>query len=178
MERAFLMKKILKSMLNHNPVLGSLIGWFYQYLSFLSPFPLLVNDKYIVALSHPTPSYRDHILILPKKRIKTFYDLTDFCFLDHILTSVRRLCENRFPGIEKSLLVNGGIRQEIMQLHFHLIDREENRIGNDKKSVKIEYDDDALANVKNLMKEEMKLQKGFTLVFDLNRGNEMTIYFV
>lgn len=167
------MKKLLKCLLNHNVLFGHLIGWFYTHLSVLSPFRLVADDPFLVAFFHPIPSFADHILVLPKKVVRRFCDLTDFDFLDGILASAGGLCRRMFPGEEKILLVNGGSRQEIQQLHFHLIGREEVWSGNSELTW-LAYGERELAD----MRARLETCRGFTLVFDLTQGNRMGIYFV
>lgn len=167
------MKRLLKKLLNHNVAFGRLIGWFYAYLSGLSPFRLVADDRYIAAFYHPIPSFRGHILVLPKRVVRQFCDLTDPAFLDGVLASVNTLCGRLFPGEEKLLLVNGGSKQEIQQLHFHLIDRAENPFGAKWEQVSIREDEDVWA----VIEEQMETHRGYTLMFDLGRGDR-TLYLV
>lgn len=171
------MKKVLKRILNHNNAFGVLIGWFYKYLGRFSPFRLLFYNDTAAAFYHPLPSYREHVLVLPREIIRQFCDLEDFGFLKRILLSVHCLCEEQFPHTEKVLLVNGGVRQEIKQLHFHLIDRDESNIRGLEKAENIEFDGNCLAYVKSMIEEKMEKYRGFTLCFDLAKEDTMTIYF-
>lgn len=167
------MKRLLKKLLNHNVFFGRLIGWFYVHLSGLSPFRLAADDRYIAAFYHPIPSFRNHILVLPKRVVRQFCDLTDSAFLEGVLASVNTLCGRLFPGEEKLLLVNGGVKQEIQQLHFHLIDRAENPFGENRERVSIREDEDVMA----VIGEQMEAHRGYTLVFKLGRGDR-TLYLV
>ena len=171
------MKRRLKQILNHNNALGILIGWFYRYWGRFSPFPLLLYNDTVAAFYHPLPSYREHVLVLPREIIRQFCDLEEFGLLKQILLSVHCLCEKRFPHEKKVLLVNGGARQEIQQLHFHLIDREESNIRGTEKVEKIEFDETCLAYVKSIIEAKMRKYRGFTLCFDLYENNTITIYF-
>ncbi len=66
---------------------------------------------------------KKHILIVPKKSIKKLTSLKkeDLKYIDEVFVTARVIVEEL--GWEKNgytLLANGGTRQEVNQLHFHL----------------------------------------------------------
>ena len=105
-----------------------IVGWFVCYLfakmSFVIPVKRLRETKTLIAFYHPQPSHDVHILLVPKKAVKNFSDLSteDTDFLTDLVNVVKSLVlelELEEPGYR--LVVNGGLYQDIPQLHFHLI---------------------------------------------------------
>lgn len=105
--------------------LGSLlIGWIFAHLSFAIPVKRLRETDTLLAFYHPAPSYPLHILLVPKRAIKSFMQLssTDQDFYADLIQTVQSLVTEF--DLEKGgyqLVVNGGNCQEVGQLHFHLI---------------------------------------------------------
>lgn len=111
------MKKFLFK-LARSRSMGYLVGKTVQHLPFIIPARSLYKSKEIYACNHPVPSYKFHTLIIPRKRIPNVLQLDSRSFsqivnVAHILSQ----------GIDTPLLlcVNGGVRQDVKQLHFHLI---------------------------------------------------------
>jgi histidine triad (HIT) family protein len=105
--------------------LGALfIGWVFAYLSFAIPVKRLRETSTLMAFHHPKPSYPLHILLVPKRAIASFMDLsssdTDF-YADLVQTVQSLVAEFELQQGSYRLIVNGGDFQEIPQLHFHLI---------------------------------------------------------
>lgn len=101
------------------------IGFIFQHLSNLLPIHAILKNDELIAFPHPVPSWREHILIIPKRKIQK---LTDIQFQDkdtqHMLASVMHAAQTINPG-GFTLLVNGGDYQDVPQLHFHLISGED-----------------------------------------------------
>ena len=77
----------------------------------------------VIAFWHPSPSYKIHILLVPKKAIKNITSLKpdDSEYLDEVFKIAREIVTEL--DLEKdgyTLLANGGAKQAINQLHFHL----------------------------------------------------------
>ena len=87
------------------------------------PLKIVFENEKIIAFHHPQPNYKVHVIILPKKRIQSLDKLqdNDSIYIDEIFKNLREII--KALGIEKShsLIVNGGDKQDIKQLHFHLI---------------------------------------------------------
>lgn len=99
-------------------------GWGFENLSFALPVKRLKETETLLAFNHPKPCYPIHILIVPKKALPSFMELTesDSLFLKDLISTVQTLVEDL--NLEKEgyrLIVNGGNYQEFPQLHFHLI---------------------------------------------------------
>lgn len=123
------MKKKLFSIAKNS--LGNLIvGLAFEKASKLLPIDRIFENKDVVAFWHPKPSYEKHILIVPKKAIKNVSVLkeSDNKYLISVFNAVSEIV-NKLDLNKKdySLINNGGSRQEIKQLHFHLISGEKKK---------------------------------------------------
>lgn len=101
-----------------------ILGWIIRMLSLFTPEQRLIETGTLLAFNHPTPSYRVHILIVPKTPYHDLMELSalDQGFLTDLLSSVQELV-TRF-NLEKEgwrLITNGGKFQDFPYLHFHLI---------------------------------------------------------
>ena len=76
----------------------------------------------LLAFHHPKPSYSFHVLLVPKKAVKSFaeFDARDSAFLSDLYSAVQSLV-NEFQLSAWRLIVNGGEFQDFPQLHFHLV---------------------------------------------------------
>lgn len=103
-------------------VTGRLIGWGFQYGSWLIPVKPIVADKRVIAFPHPKPSYDDHVLVIPKRAIATFVDLLKKANRDYLLAllDTAQMLSAAWGWTGFSFGVNGGINQEVGQVHFHL----------------------------------------------------------
>ena len=106
-------------------VLGRfLIGWIFNRMSFIIPATRLRETSTLLAFYHPQPAYPLHILIVPRRAVRSLEELTaaDQDFLSDLFQVVQSLVIEL--GLEQQgyrLIVNGGRYQTIHQLHFHLI---------------------------------------------------------
>lgn len=104
--------------------LGDLIvGLAFGKFSGLLPIKRVKETDKIVAFWHPKPFWEQHILIVPKRPIKRITSLTeeDMVYVTEAFRVAKQVVEEL--GWETdgyTLLVNGGNRQEVNQLHFHL----------------------------------------------------------
>jgi histidine triad (HIT) family protein len=101
-----------------------IIGWFFEHMSFAIPAKRIKETTTLVAFHHPKPAYPVHILLVPKKSLKSLEALSadDNDLIIELFNIVRNLVDEFNLG--KSgyrLIVNGGSYQEIQQLHFHLV---------------------------------------------------------
>lgn len=102
--------------------LAPLIGWIFAHMSFAIPVKRLRETETLMAFYHPKPSYKFHVLLAPKKAVKslTEFDARDSAFLADLYSTVQSLVEE-FQLPAWRLIVNGGEFQDFPQLHFHLI---------------------------------------------------------
>lgn len=105
--------------------LAPLIGWMFEHMSFAIPVKRLHETETLMAFHHPKPSYPFHVLLAPKKTVRSLQELdpNDSSFLADLYSAVQSLvAEFQLPAYR--LIVNGGEYQDFPQLHFHLISEE------------------------------------------------------
>lgn len=91
-------------------------------MSFVIPVQRLRETSNLLAFHHPSPSYKFHVLIVPKRQVQSLENLDpqDTTFLTDLYTTVQSLV-NEFGLKAYRLVVNGGEYQDFPHLHFHLI---------------------------------------------------------
>lgn len=91
-------------------------------MSFVIPVNRLRETSSLIAFHHPSPSYRFHLIIVPKRQVQTLTDLDpqDTAFLTDLYATVQSLVKE-FDLKAYRLIVNGGEYQDFPHLHFHLI---------------------------------------------------------
>jgi len=99
-----------------------LIGWIFAHMSFTIPVKRLRETSNLLAFYHPSPSYKTHIIIVPKQQIQTLADLdpNNTAFLTDLYSTVQSLVKELDLKAYR-LIVNGGEYQDFPHLHFHLI---------------------------------------------------------
>ena len=107
--------------LANTPVGRFLTGWIFAHMSIVIPGKRLRETDTLLAFHHPQPDYPFHVILLPKKDIRSFAGLDPLDpFMADLITVVQSLvAEYHLPAYR--LLVNGGEYQEFPHLHFHLI---------------------------------------------------------
>jgi len=108
--------------LSKHPITGKVIGWGFQYGSWLIPVRRLVDTDLVTAFPHPKPSFDDHVLVIPKRAIATFLDLLEQKnqrYLFALLEAAQALGKEWGWDVY-SFGVNGGVYQDVRQVHFHL----------------------------------------------------------
>lgn len=93
-------------------------------MSNLIPVDRIYESARVIAFYHPNPSYKIHILILPKRKIRSLMDISkeERDILWEITLAAQEIV--RHLGLDKKgyrLINNGGTYQDIEMLHFHLI---------------------------------------------------------
>lgn len=103
-------------------------GWLLRKvllpMSFVLPVQRLRETKTLLAFHHPSPSYRVHILIVPRQGYRSLLDFpADDVELQRDLFQVVQSLVREFHLEEGGyrLVVNGGAYQDVPVLHFHLI---------------------------------------------------------
>ena len=103
-------------------LIAPLVGWIFEHMSFAIPVKRLRETDTLMAFHHPRPSYDFHVLLVPKKSVKTLKELdpNDSAFLSELYSTVQSLIDEfQLPAYR--LIVNGGEYQDFPQLHFHLV---------------------------------------------------------
>jgi diadenosine tetraphosphate (Ap4A) HIT family hydrolase len=104
------------------PITIRWIGWIFAHMSFLIPVTRLRETSSLLAFHHPSPSYKFHVLIVPKNEAASLAQLDpkDTAFLTDLYSTVQSLVDE-FHLRAYRLIVNGGEYQDFPHLHFHLI---------------------------------------------------------
>ena len=91
-------------------------------MSFLLPVTRLRETPNLIAFQHPSPSYKVHLLLVPKRQVQSLadFDPSDTAFLTDLYATVKSLVKE-FDLKAYRLIVNGGEYQDFPHLHFHLI---------------------------------------------------------
>ena len=100
-----------------------LVGTVFENFSGLLPVNIICETDKVVAFWHPKPFYKEHILVIPKKKITSISTLSpeDGIYLQEVFVAVKQIVkEMGWDKSEYSVVTNGGKRQETPQLHFHL----------------------------------------------------------
>ena len=102
--------------------LAPLIGWIFAYMSFVIPVKRLRETPSLLAFHHPSPGYKFHVLIVPKREVDSLarLDVSDTEFLTDLYSAVQSIVDE-FQLKAYRLIVNGGEYQDFPHLHFHLV---------------------------------------------------------
>lgn len=97
--------------------LGTFVGMVFSYCPFLVPVKKIMQSNKAVSFKHPSASYPNHVLIIPRKIARSIFYLTyeDFLAIIDMAIKIRHDYKGDF-----ALIINGGKRQDVMQTHFHL----------------------------------------------------------
>ncbi len=100
---------------------GAAIGFIFEHFPFFIRFSYIFENEYFVAFKHPVPVKRGHVLLIPKKCIASPVEFLSIPGnIERIIHFLRDI-ENRLHYGNFSLSTNIGCRQEVMQVHFHLL---------------------------------------------------------
>jgi histidine triad (HIT) family protein len=118
-------KKISKKVfeLSKTKIGGWVVGQIFENFSGMLPLNKIKETDKVIAFWHPKPAYAKHIIVVPKKAIKKITDLKkeDGEYISEAFIVISEIIKEL--NLEKdgySVTVNGGSRQEVKQLHFHL----------------------------------------------------------
>ena len=165
------------------PFMGKVIGIAFRYFSPAIPMKKVYNSKDIVAFCHPKPSYKNHIVLVPKRAVANLQQLASDKLQEYFVKiwEATRYIQNAYPEYRDSfvLVVNGGKRQEVSQVHFHMFTNHD--VVNEKweihrvipavssRQITTEYFKDIMQQI-SLMNEEFDIvQKGYSLVYQFEK---------
>lgn len=104
--------------------LGELIvGIAFGKFNKLLPVKRIYENEYILAFWHPKPYWEKHILVVPKKAIKDLHSMKedDTKYITEVFKAIQLIVmEQNLHESDYTVITNGGTRQEVKQLHFHL----------------------------------------------------------
>ena len=111
------------------PFMGKIVGYAFQCCSWAIPVKKVYSSKEIIAFCHPKPSYENHIIISPKRAVKNLQQMALDSFSKYfvkIWEAAREICVMHPEYHDAFVIVaNGGKRQEVQQVHFHMFTNHE-----------------------------------------------------
>lgn len=105
-----------------SPLMGKLVGNVFRFLPSFLPVKKVFVNKRVIAFHHPQPCYKNHLILSPRKAIKNLLCLVaDSSYFEAIFQTAQHLSVT-LPqyGDAFTLVANGGKRQEVQQVHFHM----------------------------------------------------------
>lgn len=104
--------------------LGKLVGFFFEHFSALIPVRRVARTERVLAFYHPKPVWKNHVVLVPKKAVGSLLHLSAEGLLPYapaIFLAARDVVSGlNFKEGGYTLCANGGPRQEVQQVHFHL----------------------------------------------------------
>lgn len=118
-----MLKKLLFKIAK-GPLMGKVVGNAFRHCSWAIPVKKVYSSREIIAFYHPQPSYENHMIISPKRAVKNLQQMA----LDSFSKYFVKICETAedicvtHPEYHDAfvLVANGGKRQEVQQVHFHM----------------------------------------------------------
>jgi histidine triad (HIT) family protein len=103
------------------PFFYRIFTFMLEHLPFALPVKPLSQTESLLAFHHPKPAHPFHVILVPRKAVRSLADLDPADpFLRDLVTVTQELVrEHDLPAWR--LIVNGGAYQEFPHLHFHLI---------------------------------------------------------
>lgn len=115
----------LRALLFHiakSPFMGASVGNAFRFLPWAIPVKKVFCSRETIAFHHPQPCYKNHLILSPRKAIKNLLHLAaDNSYFEAIFQAAQHL-SGTFPqyGDGFTLIANGGKKQEVQQVHFHM----------------------------------------------------------
>lgn len=103
---------------------NSMIRWSFAHATRLMPVDRLYETDLVIVFRHPQPTHETHVLVVPKRAIKTLMDLDpdDADILRDVFSSIQKVVADlELESDGYSVVVNGGPRQDVEQIHFHVL---------------------------------------------------------
>lgn len=104
------------------PWMGRAVGLAFRHCAWAIPVKKVFCSRDILAFEHPRPAYPNHVIISPRKPVQTLLDMAEHAgdFIK-VWDAVQAIWEQHPAYHDGFMLVaNGGKRQEVQQVHFHL----------------------------------------------------------
>lgn len=118
-----MLKKLLFKVAK-GPFMGKIVGNAFRYCSWAIPVKKVYSSKEIIAFYHPKPSYENHMIISPKRAVKNLQEMASDSLNQYfvkIWESTKDICAMHPEYNDAFVIVaNGGKRQEVQQVHFHM----------------------------------------------------------
>ena len=116
-----MLRKLLFRMAK-SPWMGKIVGLTFQYISWAIPVKRIIPSKDVFVFAHPQPCYPNHLILSPKRPIRILQQLAAEHSTFAQIWSAAMEVHVRHPEVYHAftLVANGGKRQEVQQVHFHL----------------------------------------------------------
>ena len=103
---------------------NSMIRWSFAHATRFMPVDRLHETDLAIAFRHSQPTHQVHVVVVPKRPIKTLMHLSgeDGDVLRDVFLTIQHVVSEL--GLETegySVIVNGGPRQDVEQIHFHVV---------------------------------------------------------
>jgi len=122
------------------PTFKAIVIWSLTHMTFALPLKSIIKNSEWSVFHHPNPKYKIHLLLLPRKAIKTPLELADQepLLLKSLLLTVNQLVKDfQLENQGYRMIINGGRYQDFPLLHIHLVSGEMKKIAqlheNDEK---------------------------------------------
>lgn len=112
-----------------SPLMGKIVGIAFQRCSWAIPVKKAYSSQEIIAFYHPQPSYENHIIISPKRAVQNLQQMAADGYSQYfakVWEAAMDIC-GMHPEYQDAfvLVANGGKRQEVQQVHFHMFTHHE-----------------------------------------------------
>ncbi len=100
-----------------------IVGLIFEKFSKFLPINVVKETDKVIAFWHPKPFWEKHIVIVPKKAIKSLTSITpdELVYISEVYKVAKQIViDLEWEKYGYTILVNGGTRQEVGQIHFHL----------------------------------------------------------
>lgn len=106
------------------PMIGRFVGYTFQYATWAIPVKKVYLSKDVIAFHHPQPAYESHVILSPRRAVRDLCQLAS----DGLSPLFMRIWEaTKTLHVTDAayrdafvLVANGGKRQEVQQVHFHM----------------------------------------------------------
>lgn len=109
-----------------SPTGSVIVGQTFARAAPLLPIKKRLMTPLAIAFDHPSPAWDTHYLIVPRKAVRTIFTLLEHAnqeALEDVIGAASQLLTiSDLEPPNYSLIVNGGLRQDVRQVHFHLND--------------------------------------------------------
>lgn len=105
------------------PWMGTAVGLAFRYCAWAIPVKKVFCSREVLAFAHPKPAYPNHVIISPRRPVQTLLHMAaghagDFIEVWEAAQAIRAERPVYHDGF--TLVANGGKRQEVQQVHFHM----------------------------------------------------------
>lgn len=118
-----MLKRLLFRMAK-SPMMGRIVGNTFRYCAWAIPIKKVYSSREVLAFEHPLPAYNHHVILSPKGAVRNLQQMASGGHRESfaaIWQAVKALHASYSEYRNAFVLVaNGGRRQEVQQVHFHL----------------------------------------------------------